>query len=138
MNHDEFITQVLSTIDEADVLTIFFPNLSKELVVDTRASKQTDALIRILNQANTMEERMRAVEKMRPRLGPVKSIAGIPWTKSIRTLQETDVLGRLERRLINSGFSCDQAQLTCEDVFKNLLKVEHAQWTEVIIGSNSL
>src|SRR5438046_2884730 len=97
-SRDEFISQVLSTIDEAEVLTIFFPNLAKALIVDTRQSLEEGPMIKVVNQVNSIEERRAAIEKMRPRLGQVRSIAGIPWTKSIRTLRENGIINRLEQR----------------------------------------
>ena len=138
MERDDFIVQVLSTIDESDVLTIFFPNLSKALVVDTRSSGEDKATISLVNQVNSMEDRMSSIEKLRPNLGKVRSIAGIPWTKSIRTLKETNVLGRLERRLVLSGYTILQASELCEKAYCKLVEVEQLQWVDLIKGQSPI
>ncbi len=135
---DEFITQVLSTIEEAEVLTIFFPNLAKALIVDVRRNFEEGPMVRVVNQVNSMEERMSNIEKMRPGLGRVRSIAGIPWTKSVRTLKENEVVDRLQARLINAGLHHDEAIELCEDAFRRLKEVEYAQWVDLIKGQNPL
>ncbi len=135
---DEFITQVLSTIDEAEVLTIFFPNMLKALVVDVRRNFEEGSLVRVMSQVGSMEERMAAIERLRPGLGRVRSISGIPWTKSIRTLKETGVLERLEQRLTVAGEDSQAASNACKAAFKKLQEIEHSQWVELIKGKNPL
>lgn len=135
---DEFITQVLSTIDEAEVVTIFFPNLAKALVVDVRSSAEEKAIVKVVNQVNSMEERMSSIEKMRPGLGRIRSIAGIPWTKSIRSLKENDVINRVEHRLVAAGVEVYEAQRICAEAFLKLKEVEQAQWVDLIKGVSPL
>lgn len=137
-SRDEFITQVLSTIDEAEVLTIFFPNLTKALVVDTRRNQEDGPIIKVVNQVNSMEERMASIEKMRPGFGKVRSIAGIPWTKSIRTLKENGVMTRLEQRLNRAGQESYIAAQNCNEAFSKLCEIEHKQWTTLIKNENSM
>jgi len=135
---DEFITQVLSTIEESEVLTIFFPNLAKALVADLRRNHEEGPVVRVANQVNSMEERMSTIEKMRPGLGRVRSIAGIPWTKSVRTLQENGVVDRLQDRLIAAGLNTYEAAQVCSDAFNKLKEVERAQWIDLIKGHSPL
>jgi hypothetical protein len=137
-SRDEFITQVLSTIDEAEVLTIFFPNLAKALVIDVRRNFEEGPLVKVVNQVNSMEERMAAIEKMRPGLGRVRSIAGIPWAKSVRTLQENGVIARLEQRLASAGENPYEATYACDTAYKQLQELEREQWVNVIKGRNTL
>ncbi|NWJ46105.1 MAG: hypothetical protein HXX08_09525 [Chloroflexi bacterium] len=136
MERDEFISQVLSTIDEAEVMTIFFPNLSKALVVDTRVGLSDKPLVRVMNQVNSMEERMGILEKMRPTLGRVRSIAGIPWTKSIRSLKENEIISRLEKRLQLSGLQPFESKQVCEEAFNKLQEIERNQWADLIKGQS--
>lgn len=135
---DEFIIQVLSTIEEAEVLTIFFPNLMKALVVDVRHNLEEGPMVRVVNQVSSMEERMAIIEKMRPRMGRVRSIAGIPWTKSIRTLKENEIIDRLEARLLAAGMDKLEAVRVCEEAFQQLKEVEYNQWVELIKGKSPL
>lgn len=138
MERDEFITQVLFTIDEAEVLTIFFPNLAKALVVDVRRNGDEGSFVRVVNQVNSMEERMAAIERLRPGLGRVRTIAGIPWTKSIRTLGENGIMSRLEQRLVNSGEATSSAAAACQEAFQKLQEIEYAQWVDLIKARNPL
>ena len=138
MERDEFITQVLSTIDEAEVLTIFFPNLTKALVVDVRRNFEEGPLVEVVNQVSSMEERMASIEKMRPGLGRVRSIAGIPWTKSIRTLSENGVMSRLEQRMVSAGENTYAASQACNAAYQLLQEIEQQQWVDLIKGQNPL
>jgi hypothetical protein len=133
---DEFIVQVLSTIDEAEVVTIFFPNLAKALVVDARISLEEKPLIKVVNQVNSMEERMASIEKMRPALGRIRSIAGIPWTKSIRSIGENDIMDRIEQRLTSAGLDIFAAQAACAEAFTKLKEIERTQWVDLIKGTS--
>jgi hypothetical protein len=133
---DEFIVQVLSTIDEAEVVTIFFPNLAKALVVDARINLEEKPLIKVVNQVNSMEERMASIEKMRPALGRIRSIAGIPWTKSIRSIGENDIMDRIEQRLTNAGLDIFAAQAACAEAFTKLKEFERTQWVDLIKGTS--
>jgi hypothetical protein len=75
---------------------------------------------------------------MRPGLGRVRSIAGIPWAKSVRTLQENGVIARLEQRLISAGENPYEAAYACDSAFKELQELERQQWVSVIKGKNPL
>ncbi|MEI6044192.1 MAG: hypothetical protein WCS37_07355 [Chloroflexota bacterium] len=136
--HDEFISQVLSTIEEAEVLTIFFPNLAKALVVDLRYNYEEGPMVKVVNQVNSMEERMHSIEKMRPLLGRVRSIAGIPWTKSVVTLKENEIIDRLQQRLVTTGMQHYTANEACEIAFRNLQEAEYAQWISLIKAESPL
>jgi MinD-like ATPase involved in chromosome partitioning or flagellar assembly len=135
---DEFITQVLSTIEEAEVLTIFFPNLAKALVVDVRHSYEESPMVKVVNQVNSMEERMVSIEKMRPLLGQVRSIAGIPWTKSVRTLKENEIIDSLMQRLVAAGMYRSEAKAACEEAVRSLQEVEYNQWIDLIKAQSPL
>ena len=136
MERDEFISQVISTINDAEVMTIFFPHLGRSLVVDTRRSVEDGPLFRLMNQVNSMEERMGSIEKMRPTLGKIHSIHGIPWTKSLRTMRDNDVLATIIGRLTSNGMPLATAERQVMDAFRTLLSVEHAQWVDLINGES--
>ena len=93
---DQFLSQVFSAITEADVISIFFPLLRRALVIDLRRAKDGDApesppMIRVLGQVNSMEERISSIEQLRPDMGKIRSILGVPWLKSVRSLEEAGI-----------------------------------------------
>src|SRR5205809_80144 len=92
---DQFLSQVLSGISEAEIVTIFFPLLRRALVIDTRHDDQTPHMVRVMSQVGSMEERISVIQRMRPEFGKVRSILGIPWIKSVSSLNEQGVVEQL-------------------------------------------
>ena len=131
---DQFLSEVLSSIAGAEVISIFFPLLRRALVIDTRRDDETDPLIRVMPQVASMEVRIEGIEKMRPQLGKIQSILGIPWMKSVRNLQEHGITDRLEERLSEAGMSRDAAEAGLNSAVKQLWKLERLSFVRLIRG----
>ena len=86
MDDDQFLLQVLASIDEAEVLSIFFPLLRRALVVDTRHTAHIGPLIAVAPQVSSTAERIAWVAAARPDFGRPEFIMMLPWIKSIRSL----------------------------------------------------
>src|SRR5262245_63260986 len=106
---DQFLSQVLSGISEAEIITIFFPLLRRALVVDTRHNEAVGHIVGVLPQVGSLEERIAVIERMRPQFGKARSILGIPWIKSVNSLREQGVVDRLIERLTDSDMSPSSA-----------------------------
>ena len=131
---DQFLSQVLVGISEADVITIFFPLLRRALVVDTRHDDHTPPLVKVMPQVSSMEERIVTIETMRPQFGKLQSILGIPWLKSVRRLSEQGVLDCLERRLSEAGIPSDVAGVTVHQSVSQLWLIERLAYESMIKG----
>lgn len=132
---DQFLSQVLSGIAEAEIITIFFPLLRRALVVDTRHDeKGMGHMVGVLPQVGSMEERIAVIEGMRPQFGKVRSILGIPWLKSINSLREHGVVERLVNRLSSSEMTTPMAQEMVRGAVTQLAKVEHLAFIALIRG----
>jgi len=90
-------------IDEAEVISLYFPLLRKTLLVDTRASPASGPLVCVVDMVNTSQERMRSLRRMRPQFARPDSITMIPWLRRIESLRGLGVWDHLERRLQQTG-----------------------------------
>ena len=131
---DQFLSQVLSGIAEAEIITIFFPLLRRALVIDTRHNEMVGHIVGVLPQVGSMEERIAVIERMRPQFGKIRSILGIPWIKSVNSLREQGVVDRLVERLTDSEMSATSAHEAVDDALAQLSRVEHRAFVLLIRG----
>lgn len=131
---DQFLSQVLSGIAEAEVITIFFPLLRRAIVVDTRMDNEDRQMVRVMPQVNSMNERIRSIERLRPQLGKVRSILGVPWMKSVRRLGDDGVTQRLVNRLCAAGMSQATAEAHVHDAAEQLWRLERMAFVRMIKG----
>src|SRR3954464_5020774 len=103
MDDEEFLLQVLANIEEAEVLTIFFPLMRQALVVDARHTPDVGPLLTVAPQVASMAERIAWVSDRRPQLGRPEFIMAIPWLKSVRSLAEHGVMERIRSLLVRRG-----------------------------------
>lgn len=90
---------VTDNIDEAEVVSLYFPLLRKTLLIDTRASATSGPLVCVVDMVSTSQERMRALRRMRPQFARPDSITMIPWLRRVESLRDLGVWEHLERRL---------------------------------------
>ena len=62
------VDQVMENIDEAEVLSVFFPRLRKALVIDARRNDTNGAMVRLMPMVKSPQERLRSVWRLRPGL----------------------------------------------------------------------
>ena len=134
MDDEEFLLQVLANIEEAEVLTIFFPLLRQALVVDARHSPEVGPLLAVAPQVASMPDRVAWVVARRPQFGRPEYIMAVPWLKSIRSLAEHGVLARIQSQLIRRGVPTETAELLTGRVYAELVQMEHGALVAVIRG----
>ncbi len=134
MDEEQFLMQVMMHIDEAEVMTVFFPLLRRALVVDTRSNYEFGPLVEVMPQVNSMEERVMTIERRRPQMGRIRGILGIPWMKSVNTLVEVGVIERIEQRLVSAGMSNSAAALACANAIRDLRTAEYREMVALIRG----
>lgn len=131
---EQFLDQVMSGISEAEVITIFFPLLRRAIVVDTRHDENSKQMVKVMPQAGSMEERIRGIEKLRPQLGKVRSILGVPWMQSVRRLDEDGIAERLVARLVSSDMLPSSARSAVSEATGQLLRLEQMAFVRMIHG----
>jgi hypothetical protein len=131
---DQFLGQVLSAINEADVISIFLPLLRRALVIDLRGAPEAPPMVRVLGQVNSIEERISSIERLRPGMGKIRSILGVPWLKSVRSLEEVGITDRLIERLTEAGMHRTESVPALRDAINQLWKIEKLAFAGLIRG----
>ena len=134
MEEDALTPSIAASIAEANVISILFPALRRSLVVDTRVDEEHDPLVRIMPQVNSFEERIRTIEEIRPRLGKVRAILGIPWMRSLRELEDARVPDGLVERLVSAGVSPHEAQNLVSGALRQLKNYEQMAFERLVKG----
>jgi len=131
---DQFLSQVFSAITEADVISIFFPLLRRALVIDLRNAPEVAPAIQVMGQVNSIEERITSIEEMRPGMGKIRSILGVPWLKSVRSLEEVGITAGLVERLTQAGMSHSESAAAIRKSIDRLWKIEVMAFKGLIRG----
>jgi hypothetical protein len=137
MDNDYFrvdMSEVLKSIDRAEVLTMYFPMLRKTLLVDGRRNDSDGPLVKVVPMVETPDERVKELRKLRPRFPVPDSITFIPWPKYVASLERLGVLERLISRFAHAG---DEEQVSqCQAAFAELQKLERQEIRDAIVGEN--
>lgn len=126
------MSQVLAAIGEAEVISIFFPILGQALVVDIRHDAIEGPFTGLVPMVPTVEERLRSLERLRPRFGRPEGLLAIPWQRRVEGLRDYGVLERIADRLERAG--AQDARRKCEDAFQRLSAAEKAEMMAAIRG----
>lgn len=126
------IGQILANIEKAEVMTLFFPMLGRALIVDTRADAVEGPIIKIAPMVNSIEERIKSIERLRPRFGRPESVMAIPWMAKIKMLDELGIWQRLTDRLTRTGG--DSLRDACRDSFEELSRLERRHVVAAVTG----
>ncbi len=127
------LNDVKANILEADVISIFFPNFKKSVLVDTRSTETDGPSIMLTPMARSPRERIKSMEKLRPGFPEVKNMILIPWLRYIFSLEESGIwellVNRLEQStLLNSNPAADT-------ILNELKNLENIELLEVIKGN---
>ena len=126
------LNDVKANILEADVISIFFPNFQKSVLVDTRSNDTDGPSIMLTPMARSPRERVKSMEKLRPGFPEVKNMILIPWLRYIFSLEESGIWELLIERLDQSThLNSNIAASTILDELKNL---EYLELLDVIKG----
>ena len=128
------IDGMLKSIDNADVISIFFPSFRKALVVDPRSNDRHSALVQIAPMAASPQERLRLIRRQRPGLPRVRNLAVIPWTRYVDSLVSLGLWDQVIKRLEDGGE--DEAIGQCERALDELREMERIELVNAITGKN--
>ena len=126
------VDQVMENIDEAEVLSVFFPRLRKALVIDARRNDTNGAMVRLLPMVESPQERLRSVRRLRPGFPRLRSLTLIPWPRYIDSLVDLGVWERLTSRLADSG--SQEAVSECAAMLHQLRRLEKDHLAAVVLG----
>ncbi|MGH2519187.1 MAG: hypothetical protein ACRDF8_05235 [Chloroflexota bacterium] len=123
---------VLRHVHEAQVMTLLFPLMSKVLVIDMRTNERDGPFFEVDDVVGGPRERVRSLQRWRPRFPAPENIAFGQWWSSVKALAEAgaleDLAGRLER------LGSDGAKARLDRAYRQLLACEREELLALIHG----
>ena len=124
--------EVTRVIDSADVLVVRFAIIDKRLLVDSRVSETEGPVIAIVTKTGSIEERFKALKKMRPRFPLPEKIMSFMWPRHLETFRDSGLCERIVDRLVTLGGQGMSDR--CAQVFEELVREEKAEVLSAIRG----
>ena len=126
--------EVMSKIDEAEVISLFFPTFRKSVVIDTRYNDTEGPMIRVLPMVASPQERLRSIRRLRPSFPRLQHLTLIPWPRYVDSLVSLGVWDRIVGRLARSGHN--QLVELCDSILAELVRLEKRGLAGVVRGDN--
>jgi Predicted O-methyltransferase len=95
--------EVVRVIENADVLVVRFAIVDKRLLIDARTTDTEGPLIAVVPKAGSVEERFKALKKLRPRFSLPEKIMSFTWPRHVDTFRSSGLADRIEFRLDGGG-----------------------------------
>ena len=131
---EQDLHEVMKKIDDAEVVSLFFPTLRKAVVIDTRSNEIDGPMIRIMPMVASPQERVRSITKLRSEFPRVKNLTLIPWPRYVDSLANLGLWDRVVKRLKDTGY--EEAVSTCQEVLEELRRLEKVELASVVSGEN--
>lgn len=126
------IDAVQKNVDEAEVVSLYFPLLRKTLLIDTRTADGVTPLVCLVDMVQDAGERFRSLRRLRPQLPRPQSITLIPWTMRVESLRQTGVWAHLTARLSECGGA--ESLQSAADCFDELNTLERREIWRALTG----
>lgn len=128
------LEQVFKVIEAADVLVIRFHLIDRRLLVDFRTSANAGPMIKVVPRAESVEDRVRSIKRMRPEFPLPDRILHFQWPRSMPVLLAAGVWQRLVDRI--SALGTDETTDECGRVMEELVALERTEVVGAIRGAD--
>ena len=128
------LQEVMDSVDNAEVVSLFFPTFGKAVLIDTRSLGDQGPLVRIMPMVSSPRERLWSLRSLRPEFPRVNSMTVIPWPRYVDSLVTLGVWDRIMRRLAVAGHS--DPLTTCDALLRDLRRLERDEMAAVLRGDN--
>lgn len=128
------LQEVCRVIDTADVVIVRFRRLQPRLLIDSRRSEIDGPLIKLVPQAQSVEDRFRSLKQLRPRFPLPDRITSFEWPHHIALLQSSGIWQHVEQRLTGSGGA--PAAERAKAILRELLTAERREEIAAIRGGD--
>ena len=129
------LDEVARVIDAAEVLVVRFAILDKRLLIDARTSETEGPVIAVVPKASSVEDRFKALKKLRPRLPLPDKIMSFMWPRQMETFRASGLWEKIEGRMVSLGG--EQMLEVCKTVFEELEREEKAEVVAAIRGGET-
>ena len=128
------IDEVLRYVQEAEVMSIFFPSFRRALIIDTRSNTDDGPMVRLMPMASSPQDRVRSIRKLRPGFPRLQNLTLIPWQRYVDSLVNLGVWEKIVKRIEESGDP--KAIQACDAALTELRRLERQELVAAISGDN--
>ena len=129
------IDEVLRNVQEAEVMSIFFPSFRRALIIDMRSNADDGPMVRLMPMASSPQDRVRSIRKLRPGFPRLQNLTLIPWQRYVDSLVNLGVWEKIVKRIEESGDA--KAIQACDAALTELRRLERQELVAAISGDNS-
>jgi hypothetical protein len=133
--HEIDISELKDSVSTVEMLTIYFPMLRKTLLVDNRFSAVDPPMVRIVPMVRNLEERVRELQKLRPRFPKPESLSIVPWVGRIASLQRHGIIDHMQRHFVDNGWP--DAARACRQAYVELERLEREHIRNAVLGGSN-
>lgn len=124
--------KIIRALAEAEVMSIFFPQVGKALIVDTRHDAEHGPVVLIDEMVSSAEERLQSVRRLRPEFKEIAQLTLAPWLGSTRAFAEQGILEAIVERFHAMGYH--DAANEAMTVFQHLRRHERRVMRDLVSG----
>ena len=128
------IDEVLRNVQEAEVMSIFFPSFRRALIIATRSNTDDGPMVRLMPMASSPQDRVRSIRKLRPGFPRLQNLTLIPWQRYVDSLVNLGVWEKIVKRIEESGDP--KAIQACDAALTELRRLERQELVAAISGDN--
>ena len=128
------LDELLRNIATWEVISIYFPLLRKSILIDTRFTEEDPPMVKVVPMTSSVEDRHRALRRLRPRFPRPKTITIIPWPKYAESLVRLGLWQKVLERFVHSGHK--ETVQACNRVLEEVYGLEREELAAVITGEN--
>ena len=128
------IDEVLRNVQEAQVMSIFFPSFRRARIIDTRSNADDGPMVRLMPMASSPQDRVRSIRKLRPGFPRLQNLTLIPWQRYVDSLVNLGVWEKIVKRIEESGDP--KAIQACDAALTELRRLERQELVAAISGDN--
>ncbi len=126
------LDEILSTLRTSDVVTMRFVVVGQRLLLDFRATEIDGPAVRLVEPVKSVQERYRALKKLRPRLPAPPKIVSIWWPRFAESMKETGVWDVILERVAEAGHP--EAVRAAEETLAEVVALERSQKRNAVSG----
>lgn len=124
--------RLLDCLATSEVVAVRFATIPQRLLIDMRTTELDGPMIKVVEPADSVGERLKSLKKLRPRFKLPKKVSGVWWPGRVKTLIETGTAAELCGRLNEVGGM--PAARSANAVFEELLLLERREIYNAIRG----
>ena len=130
-SNDAYVERIVEAVRHAEVVSLFFPQVGKALILDMRAGKD-GPMVALDDMAQSPRARLASFRRLRPGLPVPERLTLAAWHGGVRGLDDVGVLDAMTERcrLEGGGELVDRAH----DLVRRLIAIETDAMRNLVRG----